>query len=111
MKFRGIGLIITSFFLLACDKAKQIELADLPLYGVGPQSHTFYTGSDKKFHYFSWTRGSESGEFKVAGSELKLENPFPKGTDRAFIHKTTDGKIGLGMSPFNVHEKLERKEE
>jgi|GEM_PF-6149883 len=112
MKVRGFILIIFSFLLLSCisDKAEEITIDKLPLYGVGPQSNTFYIGSNKEFHYFSWAYGDESGEYKVKRSEVQLES-FSKGSGRTFIHRTQDGKIGLGMSPFNPSEKVEPIEE
>lgn len=111
MKLRGFILIMLSFLLISCEKVEQIPLEELPIYGVGPNSHTFYTGSDKKFHYFTWKLGEDTGTYKVSGAELKLDNPFPKGSDRAFIYKTAEGKIGVGMSPYNPHVKSEPLQE
>lgn len=65
-------VVLATLLLCGCSSTKPILLTELPLYGDQANNHTFYTGSDDRFHYFEVTRGGRSAIQRVWVSNAKV---------------------------------------
>ena len=77
MLLSGVWVALNIFGCVESSMAV-IEPNEIVNYGIDPMRHTFYIGSDTKYHYFSWNRGFHGGGiWKVERDKLEITCEFP----------------------------------
>ncbi|MFN7141106.1 MAG: hypothetical protein ACK4UN_17390, partial [Limisphaerales bacterium] len=91
-----VALLGMTLILSGCVMGPKAVSADsVPVYGGGTLYHTVYTGSDDRYHYFSWNRGWRGGQMKVDKTQLQLSCEFPRGTGFTFVVRKPDGTVDV----------------
>ncbi|MDP9911339.1 hypothetical protein J2W27_003463 [Variovorax boronicumulans] len=83
-----------------CGSARetlQIPVTAFRNYGASPLQHTFYIGSDARFHRFQWSNGKQGGTWLIARAEMDIVNEKSAddpGVGRAgyFLSRRDDGR-------------------
>lgn len=78
-------------------ETQQIPVAAFRNYGASPLQHTFYIGSDARFHRFQWSNGKQGGTWLIARAEMDIVNEKSiddPGVGRAgyFLSRRDDGR-------------------
>ncbi|PLC03812.1 hypothetical protein CY658_17335 [Variovorax sp. RO1] len=63
--------------MAGCGSARetqQIPVSAFRNYGASPLQHTFYIGSDARFHRFQWSNGKQGGTWLIARGEMDIVN-------------------------------------
>ncbi len=99
---KTVTLALSLGLLVACaaPEPESTQPSQIACYGVKLRSRTVYRGSDKGFHYFAWTKGLKSGEWKVPRYALELTGEFPLGKGESFVkHNAAADLILFGFTP------------
>jgi len=78
-------------------ETQQIPVTAFRNYGASPLQHTFYIGSDARFHRFQWSNGKQGGTWLIARAEMDIVNEKSiddPGVGRAgyFLSRRDDGR-------------------
>ncbi|RIX80837.1 hypothetical protein [Acidovorax cavernicola] len=92
--------VVALLIAVGCGTARetqQIPVAEFRNYGASPLQHTFYIGSDARFHRFQWSNGKRGGTWLIARGEMDIVNEKSiddPGVARAgyFVSRRDDGR-------------------
>ena len=78
-------------------ETQQIPVTAFRNYGASPLQHTFYIGSDARFHRFQWSNGKQGGTWLIARAEMDIVNEKSIDDPRAasagyFVSRRDDGR-------------------
>ncbi|MDP9880112.1 hypothetical protein J2W25_004207 [Variovorax boronicumulans] len=78
-------------------ETQQIPVTAFRNYGASPLQHTFYIGSDARFHRFQWSNGKQGGTWLIARAEMDIVNEKSIDDPRAaragyFLSRRDDGR-------------------
>ncbi|BEP71783.1 MULTISPECIES: hypothetical protein [unclassified Variovorax] len=78
-------------------ETQQIPVSAFRNYGASPLQHTFYIGSDARFHRFQWSNGKQGGTWLIARAEMDIVNEKSIDDPRAasagyFLSRRDDGR-------------------
>jgi len=78
-------------------ETQQIPVTAFRNYGASPLQHTFYIGSDARFHRFQWSNGKQGGTWLIARAEMDIVNEKSADDPRAaragyFLSRRDDGR-------------------
>ncbi|PIF75477.1 hypothetical protein CLU95_2625 [Variovorax sp. 54] len=96
----GVAALLIATGLAGCGSARetqQIPVSAFRNYGASPLQHTFYIGSDARFHRFQWSNGKHGGTWLIARAEMDIVNEKSvddPGVGRAgyFLSQRDDGR-------------------
>ena len=95
---RPLALVtLLAAFSCGCGVPRVVRSGDLPVYGVDPLTHTVYTGSDERLHYFRVQDGLYGARIAVNRADADIRPaPFPSGQSRkAFVESAKQGEVKL----------------
>ena len=98
----GVAALAVAALLAAAGCGSARETQQIPVtafrnYGASPLQHTFYIGSDARFHRFQWSNGKQGGTWLIARAEMDIVNEKSiddPGVGRAgyFLSRRDDGR-------------------
>ncbi|WP_341890522.1 hypothetical protein [Variovorax sp. YR752] len=99
LTFRTLAVAML-LVIAGCGSARetqQIPVSAFRNYGASPLQHTFYIGSDARFHRFQWSNGKQGGTWLIARAEMDIVNEKSIDDPRVarggyFVSRRDDGR-------------------
>ena len=82
----------------ASPRSREISFSEFRDYGDTPIEHTFYIGSDPRFHYFVWSVGKSSGRWHVPRSSFAFQCERPYGETSVPLFTDEKGRLQPWLS-------------